>query len=948
MITTKMLTSLDYFPSTIRQVGALFLATVVCGLMGRSSAGEPSAPKKVATVEGITEYQFDNGLRLLLFPDNSQSKVSVNMTVLVGSRQEGYGETGMAHLLEHMVFKGTPTHTNIPKSLNQHGAQWNGSTSSDRVNYFETLPAADENLEFAIALEADRLVNSLIRKEDLDSEMTVVRNEFERGENSPQGVLMKRIEAAAYEWHNYGKTTIGNRSDIERVPVENLRAFYRKLYQPDNVVLVVAGKFDEARALALVRKHFGPIPRPTRKLDTTWTEEPPQDGERLVTLRRVGDVSLVGVAYHIPAGPHEDTAALQVLANILSTRPSGRLYKALVETKKATSASAFAGREHDPGLLTGSAEVPRDGSLDEVRDLLIFTLEEVGPKGVTAEEVNRAKTVILKQREMASTDTAQIGISLSEWAAQGDWRLYFLHRDRIEQVGPEKVQAVAAKYLQRNNRTVGVFMPTEKAERVAIPPTPDVAALVGDYKGRAAIAEGEAFEPTPANVEARLNRLELPEGIKVTLLPKKSRGEEVHLTLTLRYGNEENLKGLEPATGFLGELMLRGTKKLSYQQIRDELDRLTASLGSGGGGGGRRGGGRRGGGGGGPAGAVSFSIQAKRDTLPAVLEILRQVLREPLLPADQFEIMKHERLAGLEQMKSEPAMLAPRLLQRTLSPYPKDNIRYMPTIQESIERLQAATHEQVVQIYREYLGSQEGELTIVGDFDPDACLSVLKSALAGWKAARPYARIANPIISQVAGSEQAIVTPDKANATYVAGLLFPLRDDAPDYVAVLMGNYIFGGGSLSSRLATRVRQQEGLSYSVGSSLSVSSQDQRASMNISAIVNPQNIAKLEKCVQDELERLLRDGVTADELDKARQGYLQSRKVGRSSDSALAGTLSGLRHLDRTLAWEADIEKKIAALAPDQVNAALRKHIDPKKLVVVAAGDFETKPAGVGGK
>src|SRR6185369_17065924 len=573
-----------------------------------------ASPREVASVEGITEYQLDNGLRVLLFPDSSQSKVTVNMTVLVGSRHEGYGETGMAHLLEHMVFKGTPTHPNIAKALNEHGAQWNGSTSNDRVNYYETLAASDENLEFAIRMEADRLVNSVIRREDLDSEMTVVRNEFERGENSPQGVLMKRIEAAAYEWHNYGKTTIGNRSDIERVPVENLRAFYRKFYQPDNVVLVVAGKFDEAKALGWVQKYFGTIPRPERKLDNTWTEEPAQDGERLVSLRRVGDVGAVGVAYHIPAGPHEDTAALQVLANILSTRPSGRLYKALVETKKAAGASAFAGREHDPGLLTGSAEVPRDGSLDEVRDLLISTIEEVGTKGVTAEEVNRAKTAILKQRQLAATDTAQIGISLSEWAAQGDWRLYFLHRDRVEKVTTEAVQAVATRYLRRNNRTVGLFIPTEKAERVAIPATPDVNALVSNYQGRAPISEGEAFEATPANVEARVQRQELTEGIKVSLLPKKTRGDEVHLTLTLRYGDENNLKGFESAAGFLPQLMLRGTKKLSYQQLRDELDKLTATLGTGGGGGrGRRGGG---GGAAASAGAVSFSIQAKRDTLP--------------------------------------------------------------------------------------------------------------------------------------------------------------------------------------------------------------------------------------------------------------------------------------------------------------------------------------------
>ncbi len=926
------------------RVGRLLVASaMLVSVSGACLAADVPAPRKTASVEGITEYQFDNGLRLLLFPDSSQSKFTVNMTVLVGSRQEGYGETGMAHLLEHMVFKGTPNHPSVPKALQDHGAVFNGSTSVDRVNYYETLAATDENLEFAIDIEADRLVNSFIKKADLDSEMTVVRNEFERGENSPQGVLMERIEAVAYDWHNYGKPTIGNRSDIERVPIQNLQAFYQKFYQPDNLVLIIAGKFDEAKALALVARHFGVLPRPARKLDATWTEEPAQDGERLVTLRRVGDIGAIGVAYHIPAGAQVDNAALQVLANVLSSRPSGRLYKALVETKKASSASASARREHDPGLFMASAEVPADSSLDEVRDLLLSTLENIGAQGVTTEEVNRAKQQILKARDRAATDTAQVGIALSEWAAQGDWRLYFLFRDRIEGVTPEAVKAAAAKYLVRNNRTVGIFIPCEKPERIAIPPTPDVAALVANYRGRAAIAEGEAFDPTPENVDARTQRLEIPEGIKVSLLPKKSRGQEVHLTLTLRYGNEENLKGLEPAAGFLSELMLRGTRKLSYQQLRDELDRLGATLGSGAGGGGRRGGGRRGGGGGGGLGAASFSIQAKRDTLPEVLKLLQQVLREPALPAAEFEVMKRERLAGLEQMKTEPAMLAPRLLQQQLSPYPKDDIRYTPTVEESIERLKAASYEQVVQLGRDYLGSQAGELTIVGDFDADACLPILKDTLAGWKASKPYTRIASPLANEVPGSQHKINTPDKANATFTTGLLFPMRDDDPDYPALLLSNYIFGGGTLSSRLGTRIRQKEGLSYGVTSSLSVSSQDRRSGFTISAIVNPQNLARLQQCALEELDRLLRDGVTAEELDRARQGYLQALKVGRASDTALVGTLGSLRHLDRTMAWESDLEKKIAVLTPEQIKPALSRHLDPAKLVFVAAGDFEAKPA-----
>jgi zinc protease len=289
-------------------------------------------------------------------------------------------------------------------------------------------------------------------------------------------------------------------------------------------------------------------------------------------------------------------------------------------------------------------------------------------------------------------------------------------------------------------------------------------------------------------------------------------------------------------------------------------------------------------------------------------------------------------------MKTEPAMLAPRLLQRTLNPYSKDDVRYVPTVDESIERLNGASYDQVVQLYREFLGSQAGELTIVGDFDPKVCLPILKGTLAGWKATKPYARITSPITKEVAAAQNVINTPDKANATFNAGLLFPLRDDDPDYPALVMGNYILGSGTLSSRLGTRVRQKEGLSYGITSSLGVSSQDKRASFGISAIVAPQNLARLQVCALEEVERLLLDGVTTDELNKAREGYLQSMKVGRSSDGGLAGSLGSLRHLDRTMLWEADFEKKIAALTPEQVNAALKRHIDPKKLVIVSAGDF----------
>ena len=912
-----------------------FLAVVPAAVADDASAN-PAPPRQTASVEGITEYEYDNGLRVLLFPDQSQSKITVNLTVLVGSRVEGYGETGMAHLLEHMAFKGTPRHPHIPKDLQDHGAQFNGSTSSDRVNYFETLAATDENLDFAIDLEADRLVNSYIKGEDLASEMTVVRNEFERGENSPGNILEKRMAATAYEWHNYGKPTIGNRSDIENVPVDNLKIFYKKYYQPDNVFLIVAGKFEVAKALALVQKYFAGIPRPTRKLSNAYTVEPPQDGERSVVLRRIGDVGIVSAAYHIPAGSHEDSAALEVLADILSTQPSGRLYHSLVEPKLATSADAGADAEHDPGLFYVEAEVPKDHSLETVRDTMFATVEAIGTNGVTEAEVARARQQILKARELAANETSRIAVSLSEWAAQGDWRLYFINRDRIEKVTPAAVSQVAAKYLQRDNRTVGLFIPSEKSEQVEIPEAPNLPALVANYHGRAAIADGEAFEATPENIEARVKRLDLPEGIKVTLLPKKSRGGEVRLMLSLHYGNETNLKGYEVAAGFLPELMLRGTKQLGYQEFRDALDDLGAVISLGGGG--RRGGG--GGGGGGALGDISFSIQAKRETLPAVLQLFTQVLREPLLPEDQFDLLKRGRIAGLEQQRTEPSALGPRYLQRQLNPYPKDDVRYVPTIEESLERYHQATYAQVVTLYKDYLGSQAGELTIVGDFDTETNLAILKAAFTGWKAAQPYARIASSVPAGLTGGRHDINTPDKANATYVAGVVFPLRDDSPDYPALVIGNYILGSSTLSSRLGDRIRQKEGLSYGVSSGLTVSPWDQRATLSIIAISNPKNVARVELAAHEELERLLRDGVTPEELAKAKEGYLQMRKISRADDQSLAGMLTRLRDLDRTATYEGELDHNISTLTPEQVGAALRKYIDPKAVYGVSAGDLGT--------
>jgi zinc protease len=880
--------------------------------------------KKIVTVEGITQYQLENGMQVLLFPDDSKPTVTVSLTVFVGSRHEGYGEAGMAHLLEHMLFKGTPTHSNVPKALQDRGAQFNGTTWVDRTNYYETLPATSDNLEFAIKLEADRMINSYIKGEDLASEMTVVRNEFERGENSPFRVLMQRITSASYDWHNYGQSTIGNRSDIERVPLPNLRSFYRRYYQPDNAMLVIAGRFDAEAALKLTNQNFGAIPAPERKLNKTYTTEPAQDGERSVTLRRVGDVGLVGAAYHIPAGPHHDFASVRVLSYALAMEPAGRLYKGMVETKKAASVAGFAYPFHDPGLLMALAEVTDDDKIEEVHDEMIDILESINDNQITDEEVARAKLAILKGWERSMAESGQLAVALSNWAAQGDWRLFFLYRDRVEKVTATEVNRAAKKYLTRNNRTSGVYIPTAKANRSEIPETPNVIDLVKDYKGREAVAEGEKFDASPENIETRTERGQLASGIGYALLPKKTRGETVHVRLTLRYGNAESLQGKNTVADLLPTLMIRGSKDLDHQQLKDALDQNKATLSATG-----------------NRGSATFQIQTKRANLPNVLDILCQVLREPRLDPEALEVVRREQLASLEQYLNDPRTLASNEMRRALSPYDKSDVRYTPTIAEEIARLKAVTNDQLKGLYSDFLSGKNGQLAIVGDFDADQVKPTLNKIFDDWTTEKPYVRIAEKLFTEVEGGKRQVLTPDKANASYYAGLMLPLKDSDAVYPRLLIGNFVLGGGSLSSRLGDRVRQKEGLSYGVGSGFSASAFDPVARLTIGAIANPENTPKLVSVIDEEVTRWVNDGITEEELRRAKQGYLQSQQVSRTNDGRLAGTLAGTLYSKRTMEYYSNLESQIEDLKLEEVNAALKKYFSPGQLVIVTAGDFEKK-------
>ncbi|WP_223819547.1 M16 family metallopeptidase [Cupriavidus cauae] len=892
------------------------------GVPPPASAGEaaPALPTPVATAEGISEYRLPNGLRVLLAPDAAQPTTTINITYLVGSRHESYGESGMAHLLEHLLFKGTPSVPDgaIGRQMASRGMQFNGTTAHDRTNYFATFAASEENLDWLLRMEADRMVNSTISRSALDSEMTVVRNELERGENSPTGVLLRQLAASAYHWHNYGKAPIGARSDIEHVGIDALQAFYRRYYQPDNAVLVITGQFDPARTLASVSRYFGAIPRPNRVLAEQYTVEPPQEGPREILLQRPGDIQVVAAQYHIGPGAHPDTAAMTLLVDILTAIPGGRLYRGLVEQKKAASQTGFLRALKQPGSVVFLAQVGKAQSLEPARTGLLELVEGIAAQPITQEELDRAQRRARNGYERMLNDPASYGVALSEAIAKGDWRLMLITRDQIERVTVDDVNRVARHYLQRTNRTLGQFIPVDVPSYVAIPPAPDLAELTRGYRGKPGNAPVAPFAPTPANIEAHTLRATLPNGMVMAMLPKPTRGARVHGQLVLRMGDVDSLRGLDAVGTLTAGMLMRGAGGRDRQQLIDAFEALRTTVGVSG-----------------DAERVTVSFQAPREHLPQVLTLLRDVLREPTLPAAEFEVLRTTAVAGIQSQVRQPEALAPVVLGRHGNPYPKGDPRYVPTLEESIAELRAVQLEQLRDFHRRFYGASHAQFALVGDFDAEAARQQVQALFGDWSAPMPFARVERDFLPLHPAS-LAVPTPHKANASFIAALPIGMTMDHPDYAALAIANRIFGGSSMKSRLADRLRQQEGISYGATSYLRIGALDTAGRFGIQASFAPQNLPRLKAGVQRELRRFLREGVTEEELAEARSGLRQQGVVTRSRDEALVSMLAYQLFVGQTMAFTEELERRIDQTTVEQVNAAIRRYLDPDRFVEVYAG------------
>jgi zinc protease len=890
---------------------------------GAASAGLPRGMTRVTSVEGIDEYALTNGLHVIMLEDDSKPTTTVNMTVKVGSRYEHYGQTGMAHLLEHMMFKGTPTHGAIMAEFHNRGLEANGSTSEDRTNYYASMAESVVNLDWYMHWLADALVNSNVARKDLDSEMTVVRNEMERGENDGSTVLYFKTLAAAYWWHAYGHVPIGARSDVENVDISQLQAFYHKYYQPDNAVLIVTGKFDTQNVLQLVADTFGKIARPTRVLEPTYTLDPVQDGEHAVTVRRAGGAPVLYTMYHIPAGSDPRFAAGQLAVEILGG-PELRLNHDLVEKGLAADTGAEALSRQEPGTVLFEAELKADQSIDAAREALIASVEGVANKPFTAEELSRAKNIWLRNFDRLQADPEHLGIALSEYVALGDWRLMFFRRDGIKAATLEDVNKFATTFFLRSNRTVGTFIPT--IDPVRAPPLGrvDVAAELKDYKGQPKIAAGETFDSSPENLDKRTEFSNVGP-IQLGLLSKKSRGAKVVARINLRFGDEKSLFDQDTAGTMAGSMLARGTTSMTREQLAAQFEKLATTWSVEGG-----------------AEGTTLVLETNRDNFIAALKLGISVLKTPRFDAAEFEQLRAAIVENLQSSRDEPETRLAETIASYGNPYPKGDIRYPENTEESLVDIEGAKLDDAKAFYHQFYGASNAVVSVVGDFNGDDVKEVVKDELSGWTSPKPYMRVPRPWTALPAANFK-IETKDKQNALMMVKTTAPLREDDKEFQALRLGTTIFGGGAAGgSRLTDRIRQKDGLSYSVGAFAVGGQFNANATWEAEAIFAPQNEAHVQSDFYEELARARKDGFTNEELDHANESIRLELRLSRAQDETLAGLIESLIERDKRFNYLTQVQSTRDALTLDEVNEAFRKYVVPDQLVFGAAGDFAAPP------
>ncbi len=859
---------------------------------------------------GIKEYTMtSNGLRVLLKQDNTAPVATFMVTYEVGSRNEAIGYTGSTHLLEHLMFKGsrkfnTKKGNSVFQTLQSLGARMNATTWLDRTNYFAVLPS--EHLETLIEIEADRMRNAYIKEEDRQSEMTVVRNEFERGQNSPSGVLDENIWATAYQAHPYHHSTIGWKEDIENVSIERLREFYDTFYWPNNATAIAIGDFTEKEALSMIKKHFGKIRKSTKPIPEVYTAEPKQEGIRTITLKRAGQQGIVGVAHKTPAATHPDAPAFMVLSSILSSGKNSRFYKNITDKGLTTSVYIWDSLFRDPGLFTVYANLSPDVDHKAVEKAVVDEYEKIKKDGVSDEEVKNAQTQLIASMKFRQDGSYAIASGLNEAIASGDWTLYTTYDEKIGTVTKEDVQRIVKEYFKEDLSTIGYFIPLGAGgqnKKLATSAKDLEKMKLKHYSEEEELLSSKVIDSEPV------------EGIRLLTL---KRGSGVVTLTGSMLGGDIYASGNARTADMVAAMLDQGTTNMTKFEISAKLESAGARLGFFNG-----------------QARVGFSGKFLSEDTKMVFDLLADQLKNPLFAEEDLNKVKKRQVANYKRSKESTRGNATNNMLKAFYGTGHQNSPTDPD--KAIEEIKNITPKNLKDFHLKNYGVGTMVIVAVGDVEHNSLESLIKEGFGGWKKS-PLKEKKETGTANKASDKVYVTMQDKTSTDFLVGTALGIDRYHPDYLPLYVATHTLGG-NFSARLMQTVRVKEGLTYGINSSMRGFGNGNDGYWMVGGTFSPKLLSKGESSTLREIKKWAEEGITQKELDITKSTLTGGFQVGFDSTGGLAGGILDAIIVHGDLTYLDNYPERIKAITLDEANTAISKYIFFDDLYQVAAGTID---------
>ncbi len=859
---------------------------------------------------GIKEYTMtSNGLRVLLKQDNTAPVATFMVTYEVGSRNEAIGYTGSTHLLEHLMFKGsrkfnTKKGNSVFQTLQSLGARMNATTWLDRTNYFAVLPS--EHLETLIEIEADRMRNAYIKEEDRQSEMTVVRNEFERGQNSPSGVLDENIWATAYQAHPYHHSTIGWKEDIENVSIERLREFYDTFYWPNNATAIAIGDFTEKEALSMIKKHFGKIRKSTKPIPEVYTAEPKQEGIRTITLKRAGQQGIVGVAHKTPAATHPDAPAFMVLSSILSSGKNSRFYKNITDKGLTTSVYIWDSLFRDPGLFTVYANLSPDVDHKTVEKAVVDEYEKIKKDGVSDEEVKNAQTQLIASMKFRQDGSYAIASGLNEAIASGDWTLYTTYDEKIGTVTKEDVQRIVKEYFKEDLSTIGYFIPLGAGgqnKKLATSAKDLEKMKLKHYSEEEELLSSKVVDSEPV------------EGVRLLTL---KRGSGVVTLTGSMLGGDIYASGNARTADMVAAMLDQGTTNMTKFEISAKLESAGARLGFFNG-----------------QARVGFAGKFLSEDTKMVFDLLADQLKNPLFAEEDLNKVKKRQVANYKRSKESTRGNATNNMLKAFYGTGHQNSPTDPD--KAIEEIKKITPKNLKDFHLKNYGAGTMVIVAVGDVDHNSLESLIKEGFGDWKKS-PLKEKKETGTANKASDKVYVTMQDKTSTDFLVGTALGIDRYHPDYLPLYVATHTLGG-NFSARLMQTVRVKEGLTYGINSSMRGFGNGNDGYWMVGGTFSPKLLSKGESSTLREIKKWAEEGITQKELDITKSTLTGGFQVGFDSTGGLAGGILDAIIVHGDLTYLDNYPERIKAITLDEANTAISKYIFFDDLYQVAAGTID---------